>query len=404
MRGHLFTIGGLNIDIGTALVALAGVAVLLLLAIIVVVARTGRLRAASAMAQAIRADELEERLSELLQIQNQATGRVDAMGQALAGRQAEMARTVNERLDSVTQRVGQSMEQTTRHTMDSLHALHERLGIIDNAHQNLAELTVQVTTLRDVLANKQSRGAFGQARMEAIVRDGMPSDAYAFQHTLSTGKRPDCVVFLPDGRPLCIDAKFPLEAITALHDARTDEEKKSAAQRLRQDITKHITDISEKYLIPGETQDTALMFVPSESVYAEIHDGFDDIIQKAYRARVVLVSPSLLMLAIQVMQQVLKDARMRDAADQVRAEVMHMMGDVERLRDRVSRLGGHFDQVSEDVRQVLISVNKIGKRAVKIEDLDFSSDTPPVEDVSHRANDARVELFPTAPRKLQAGE
>lgn len=404
MRGHLFTLGGLSIDTGTALVALAGLAVLLLLTIIVVIARSGRHRAVSAMAQAIRADELEERLSELLQIQNQASGRVDAMGQALAGRQAEMARTVNERLDSVTQRVGQSMEQTTRHTMDSLHALHERLGIIDNAHQNLAELTVQVTTLRDVLANKQSRGAFGQARMEAIVRDGMPSDAYAFQHTLSTGKRPDCVVFLPDDRPLCIDAKFPLEAITALHDARSDEEKKSAAQRLRQDITKHITDISEKYLIPGETQDTALMFVPSESVYAEIHDGFDDIIQKAYRARVVLVSPSLLMLAIQVMQQVLKDARMRDAADEVRAEVMHMMGDVERLRDRVSRLGSHFDQVNEDVRQVLISVNKIGKRAVKIEELDFSADTPAADDASRDAKDVRVELFPAAPRKLQAGE
>ena len=404
MRGHLFTIGGLSIDTGTALVALAGVAVLLLLGIIVVIARTGRLRAASAMAQAIRADELEERLSELLQIQNQASGRVDAMGQALAGRQAEMARTVNERLDSVTQRVGQSMEQTTRHTMDSLHALHERLGIIDNAHQNLAELTVQVTTLRDVLANKQSRGAFGQARMEAIVRDGMPSDAYAFQHTLSTGKRPDCVVFLPDGRPLCIDAKFPLEAITALHDARTDEEKKSAAQRLRQDVAKHITDIAEKYLIPGETQDTALMFVPSESVYAEIHDGFDDIIQKAYRARVVLVSPSLLMLAIQVMQQVLKDARMRDAADEVRAEVMHMMGDVERLRDRVSRLGSHFDQVNEDVRQVLISVNKIGKRAVKIEDLDFSTETVTTDTPPNTAQVANIDLFPASPRKLQAGE
>ena len=404
MRGHLFSLGGLSIDTGTALVALAGAAVLLLLVIIVVVARTGRLRAASAMAQAIRADELEERLSELLQIQNQASGRVDAMGQALAGRQAEMARTVNERLDSVTQRVGQSMEQTTRNTMDSLHALHERLGIIDNAHQNLAELTVQVTTLRDVLANKQSRGAFGQARMEAIVRDGMPSDAYAFQHTLSTGKRPDCVVFLPDGRPLCIDAKFPLEAITALHDARTDEEKKSAAQRLRQDVAKHITDISEKYLIPGETQDTALMFVPSESVYAEIHDGFDDIIQKAYRARVVLVSPSLLMLAIQVMQQVLKDARMRDAADEVRAEVMHMMGDVERLRDRVSRLGSHFDQVNEDVRQVLISVNKIGKRAVKIEDLDFSTETVTTDTPPNTAQVANIDLFPASPRKLQAGE
>jgi len=404
MRGHLFTIGGLNIDTGTALVALAGMAVLLLVAIIVVIARAGRLRAASAMAQAIRADELEERLSELLQIQNQASGRVDAMGQALAGRQAEMARAVNERLDSVTQRVGQSMEQTTRHTMDSLHALHERLGIIDNAHQNLAELTVQVTTLRDVLANKQARGAFGQARMEAIVRDGMPADAYAFQHTLSTGKRPDCVVFLPDGRPMCIDAKFPLEAVTALHDARTEDERKAAAQRLRQDVTRHVTDIAEKYLIPGETQDTALMFVPSESVYAEIHDRFDDVVQKAYRARVVLVSPSLLMLAIQVMQQVLKDARMRDAADQVRSEVMHMMGDVERLRDRVSRLGSHFDQVNEDVRQVLISVNKIGKRAVKIEDLDFSPDAPAADETSRAAKDVRVDLFPVSPRKLQAGE
>jgi DNA recombination protein RmuC len=404
MNEILFMIGDVPIHTSEALLGFGALALVLLLTIAVIIARSGSRGAALAMAQAIRADELEERVSEMLRAQSEATGRVHEMGQALAGRQADMARAVDERLDSVTHRVGQSMEATTRNTMDSLRVLHERLGIIDNAHQNLAELTVQVTTLRDVLANKQSRGAFGQARMEAIVRDGMPSDAYAFQHTLSTGKRPDCVVFLPDGRPLCIDAKFPLEAITALHDARTDEEKKSAAQRLRQDVTKHITDISEKYLIPSETQDTALMFVPSESVYAEIHDGFDDIIQKAYRARVVLVSPSLLMLAIQVMQQVLKDARMRDAADQVRAEVMHMMGDVERLRDRVSRLGSHFDQVNEDVRQVLISVNKIGKRAVKIEDLDFSADTPPAEDASRAANDVRVDLFPAASRKLQAGE
>ena len=353
------------------------------------------------MAQAIRADELEERVADLLRAQDQAQGRVDAMGQALAGRQAEMARAVSERLDAVGHRVGQSMEQTTRNTAQSLHALHERLGIIDNAHKNLTELTTQVTTLRDVLANKQSRGAFGQARMEAIVQDGMPKGSYEFQHTLSSGKRPDCVVFLPDQRPLCIDAKFPLEAVTALHNARSDDEKKIATQRLRQDVMKHVGDIAEKYLIPGETQDTALMFVPSESVYAEIHDGFDDIVQKAYRARVVLVSPSLLMLAIQVMQQILKDARMRDAADQIRTEVMNMMSDVERLRDRVSKLGSHFDQVSEDVRQVLISVNKIGKRAAKIEELDFSSpseaDAPPAKTTG--------ELFSVAPaRKLQAGE
>src|SRR5262252_10981873 len=279
-----------------------------------VVAGSGKRGSEVALAQAARADELEQRLNDMLHAQAEATGRVDAMAQALAGRQAEMARAVNERLDSVTHRVGQSMEATTRNTMDSLRKLHERLGIIDHAHKNLTDLTTQVTTLRDVLANKQSRGAFGQARMEAIVQDGMPKGTYEFQFTLSNHKRPDCVVFLPDQRPLCIDAKFPLEAMTALHDARTDEEKKFACQRLRNDVMKHVADIAEKYLIAGETQDTALMFVPSESVYAEIHDGFDDIVQKAYRARVVLVSPSLLMLAIQVMQQIMKDARIRDAA------------------------------------------------------------------------------------------
>src|SRR5471032_500851 len=268
MNEILFIIGDLPVRTGSALIGFGALALSLLLIIAIVIARSGRRGAEQAMAQAIRADELEERLSEMLRAQSENSGRVDAMGQALAGRQADMARAVNERLDSVTHRVGQSMEQTTRNTMDSLRVLHERLGIIDNAHKNLTDLTSQVTTLRDVLANKQSRGAFGQARMEAIVQDGMPKGAYEFQFTLSTGKRPDCVVFLPDQRPLCIDAKFPLEAVTALHDARTDEDKKLATQRLRADVMKHVSDIAEKYLIAGETQGTALMFVPSESVYA----------------------------------------------------------------------------------------------------------------------------------------
>jgi DNA recombination protein RmuC len=230
----------------------------------------------------------------------------------------------------------------------------------------------------------------------------MPKGAYEFQYTLSSGKRPDCVVFLPDQRPLCIDAKFPLEAMTALHDARSDEEKKFATQRLRNDVMKHVNDIAEKYLITGETQDTALMFVPSESVYAEIHDGFDDVIQKAYRARVVLVSPSLLMLAIQVMQQILKDARMRDAADQIRTEVLNLGDDLSRLRDRVLKLQKHFSDANEDVRQILISADKIDKRAGRIEELDFSKSEPPAEVPRIVKSDA-PELFPL-PRKLQAGE
>src|ERR1700709_2155907 len=403
MNEILFTIGDWPVHTSTALIGFGALALVLLLIIAVVIARSARRGADVAMAQAMRADELEDRLSDMLRAQNEATGRVDAMGQALAGRQAGMARAVNERLDSVTHRVGQSMEQTTRNTMDSLRVLHERLGIIDNAHKNLTDLTSQVTTLRDVLANKQSRGAFGQARMEAIVQDGMPKDSYAFQHTLSTGKRPDCVVFLPDQRPLCIDAKFPLEAMTALHDARSDDEKKFATQRLRADVMKHVSDIAEKYLIPGETQDTALMFVPSESVYAEIHDGFDDVIQKAYRARVVLVSPSLLMLAIQVMQQILKDARMRDAADQIRTEVLNLGDDLGRLRDRVLKLQKHFGDANEDVRQILISADKIEKRAGRIEELVFSKTDAPVE-APRMVKPDGPELFPPLPRKLQAGE
>jgi DNA recombination protein RmuC len=402
MNDILFRIGELPLRTSEALIGSGILALLLLLVIAVVVARSSRRRFELAMVQAERTDELEERLAEVLRAQSEATGRVDAMGQALAGRQAEMARAVTERLDTVTHRVGQSMEQTTRHTMDSLRVLHERLGIIDNAHKNLTDLTSQVTTLRDVLANKQSRGAFGQARMEAIVQDGLPKGAYEFQHTLSTGKRPDCVVFLPDQRPLCIDAKFPLEAITALHDARTDEEKKIAAQRLRTDVMKHVGDIAEKYLIPGETQDSALMFVPSESVYAEIHDRFDDVIQKAYRARVVLVSPSLLMLAIQVMQQILKDARMRDAADQIRTEVLNLGDDLGRLRERVLKLQKHFADANEDVRQILISAEKIEKRAGRIEELDFSKAEAPSE-TPRVIKPNPPELFPLA-RKLQAGE
>ena len=401
MNQVLVLVGDWPVHLADALVALAAFMLVLLLAIAIVLARSGKRDAANATLQAARADELEDRLNDVLRAQAEAGGRVDALAQALAGRQAEMARAVNERLDSVTHRVGQSMEQSTRNTMDSLRVLHERLGIIDSAHKNLTDLTSQVTTLRDVLANKQSRGAFGQARMEAIVQDGLPKESYAFQYTLSTGKRPDCVVFLPDQRPLCIDAKFPLEAMTALHDARGDDDRRLASQRLRNDVMKHVSDIAEKYLIAGETQDTALMFVPSESVYAEIHDGFDDVIQKAYRARVVLVSPSLLMLAIQVMQQIMRDARMRDAADQIRTEVLNLADDLGRLRERVLKLQRHFSDVNEDVRQVLISADKIEKRAGRIEELDFSKEPQP--EAPRLVNTGPGELFPL-PRKLQAGE
>jgi DNA recombination protein RmuC len=394
MGNTYLTVGGLTLSLGEALSA-AGLVVLI--AIAIALARAFGRHGRDADRHARRAAELEQRMSEMTRIQADTAGRVHTMGEVLGGRQAELARLVAERLDAVTHRLGQSMETTGRHTVESLRHLHERLAVIDNAQQNLTELSSQVTSLREVLANKQARGAFGQGRMEAIVQDGLPRGSFEFQFTLSNKTRPDCAVFLPgDDRPIVIDAKFPLEAVTALREAKNEEERKQAAQRVRQDVSRHVNDIAERYLIPGETQEIALMFVPSESVYAEIYEGFDDVIQKAYRVQVVLVSPSLLMLAIQVMQQILKDARMREAAREIRTEVGHLMDDLGRLRERVLKLQQHFGQASDDVAQVLISADKITKRGGRIEALEFEGDEAPRE--------AGVIIPAPIGRKLQAGE
>jgi len=384
MGTTLFLLGGIRIGPAEILSAL-GLAVMIVLAI--VLTRAFRRHGGEAARHAQRAADLETRLAEMVRVQADTAGRVHTMGETLSGRQAELARLVGERLDAVTHRLGQSMTESGRHTTESLRHLHERLAVIDHAQKNLTDLASQVTSLREVLANKQMRGAFGQGRMETIVRDGLPRGAFEFQFTLSNKTRPDCVVFLPgDDRPIVIDAKFPLEAVSALREARSEEARKQAAQRVRQDVARHVNDIAGRYLIPGETQDIALMFVPSESVYAELYDGFDDVIQKAYRAQVVLVSPSLLMLAIQVMQQILKDARMREAAGQIRTEVGHLMGDIGRLQERVLKLQQHFGQASEDVTQVLISADKIAKRGGRIEALEFEGEEGPRE--------ARVTMAP----------
>ena len=164
------------------------------------------------------------------------------MGELLGQAQAQLQHAVNERLDAVTHRLGQSMQSTTKDTVDNLQKLNERLAVIDNAQKNITELASQVTSLQSVLANKQTRGAFGQGRMEVIIRDGLPLGAYEFQPTLSNRTRPDCAVFLPDARPLIIDAKFPLEAVSALRDAKSEEERKAAIARVKQDVSKHVTD------------------------------------------------------------------------------------------------------------------------------------------------------------------
>jgi len=322
------------------------------------------------------------------------TATVQTMGQMLASAQTQLQQHVNQRLDAVTQNLGESMKTSAKHTTEHLQQLHARLAVIDSAQKNITELATQVSSLQGVLANKQSRGAFGQGQLEAIVADVLPKGAYEFQYTLKNKSRPDCAIFMPESGPLIIDAKFPLEAMTAWRAAATDDERKQAVARVKQDIAKHITDIAEKYLIPGETQDIALMFIPSESVYADLHERFDDLVQRAHRARVMIVSPTLMVMAIQVIKQVRKDAEMREAADQIRTEVGHMMKDIGLLSDRVHKLQTHFGQANKDIDDILTSTGRIEKRASKIEGLEFDGDEKPSADI----------LPGPAPRKLEAGE
>jgi DNA recombination protein RmuC len=318
--------------------------------------------------------------------------RIQTMGELLAKAQAQLQQTVHERLDAVTQNLGESMKSSTKNTTEHLQQLHARLAVIDSAQKNITDLASTVSSLQKVFDNKQRRGAFGQGRMEAIVADGLPKGAYEFQFTLSNNSRPDCCIYMPDKRLLVIDSKFPLEAATALENAKTDDERIQAARQLRQDLGKHIGDISGKYLIPGETQDMAFMFVPSESMFAELHDEFDDICQRGYRAGVIIVSPSLLMLAIQVVQQIQKDARMREAADKILAEVGLLIGDVGRLKERVENLDKHFGQANADIRQIVTSADKIVSRGEKIQHVEFSEEP------------AGAEIIQAPIRKLGSGE
>jgi DNA recombination protein RmuC len=360
-----------------AALGFAGLTLTLLVLALLSSWRGSRRREMEAAIAAERAREMDDKVAEMNRQQAELAGRMQTMAEILSTRQGDLARIMAERMDGLRQQVGAGLEQNVRQTNESLGKLQERLAVIDSAQKNLTELTGEVVTLKDVLANKQARGAYGQGRMEAIIRDGLPAAFFSFQPTLSSGKRPDCLVTLPgDGRGLVIDAKFPLESFTMLREARGDEAKKQASARVRADVGQHVKDIAERYFLPGETQDMALLFVPSEAIYADLHEHFDDVIQKAHRARVMIVSPSLLALAIQLMQSLVRDARMREEARVIQSEVGKLLDDVRRLGDRVDKLDNHFRQAQDDVSQIKTSAGKVTGRAEKIGALEFDDASP----------------------------
>ncbi|AGB69913.1 hypothetical protein RTCIAT899_CH02480 [Rhizobium tropici CIAT 899] len=352
---------------------LTGLVIMLAIAVIVLFVR-GRAQAED------DALDTEHTMAALLRSQAEMQGRLATMAEVFGSRQAELNQAIGQRLDGMSQRVTATIGEQTRSTHENLRRLQERLAVIDAAQTNIQTLAKDVVGLQAILSNKQTRGAFGQARMETIIADGLPMGAYAFQTTLSNGSRPDCTVRMPNGSPpLVIDAKFPLEAWNAIRSAASPEHGKIAAQQFRRDLELHIRDISEKYLIPGETQDTAFLFVPSESIFAEIHENFEAIVQKAQRARIVIVSPSLLMLSIQVIQAVLKDQRMREQAHVIQSEVAHLMDDLSRLDERVRKLQGHFAMAQKDVDMIVTSADKLARRGERIEALEFEAAKEPAK-------------------------
>jgi DNA recombination protein RmuC len=371
--GPIAVIAGVPISFSEALgAALSFLAVLAALSLIALW-RAGSARRWEREIADERQEAIEARFASLAQSSAELSGRIGGMSDWLGSRQTDLARVVADRLDSVGARLGAGLESHTQTTGESLGKLNERLAVIDAAQSRMSEMTREVVSLKDILSNKQSRGAFGQGRMEAIVRDGLPVGAYEFQFTLSNRSRPDCVIRLPgDTRLLAVDAKFPLEGFTALRAARDDETRKTALARVRTDVGKHVKDIAERYLLPGETQDVALMFVPSEAIYSDLVDQFDELVQKAHRSRVVIVSPTLMMMAISVAQAILRDARMRDEAHQIQAEVGKLMNDVRLLVERAGKLEMHFRQAQEDLAGVDAASARVARRSERIESLDFS--------------------------------
>ena len=372
MDSPLLVFGQFAVTPLQTLAAGGGLIVLLLLGLLLAALRTGQARAAETAAVLARSEAMERHLAGLMQVQSEMTGRMQTMSEIFGSRTSDLARLVNERLDSTSQRVGQALQETRAKTDEGLSKLHERLAVIDRAQSTMTSLSSEIVSLQSILANKQTRGAFGQGRMEAIIADGLAPNSYSFQTTLSNNSRPDCLVLMPNGAPsLVIDAKFPLESWQRLGMADSPETLRAAQTQFRGDIGVHVKAIAEKYLIPGETQDTAFMFVPSESIFADIHEHFPDVVQKAARARVVIVSPALLMLSVQVIQALLRDVRMREQAHLIQGEVRELLADLGRLDERVNKLQTHFNQASRDIGDILTSTGKINKRGERIDAMDF---------------------------------
>lgn len=320
---------------------------------------------------------MNARVQHLSDGQQQLAGGLTHVSEAQASAQAKMLELMEKRLAEVSGKMHENLAGSAQRTAKSLGELQQRLVAIDKAQDNITKLSGDVLSLQDILSNKQTRGAFGEIQLTDIVSKALPSDSYTLQATLSNGKRADCLIHLPNPPgPIAIDSKFPLEAYEALRNAETDWHLNEAAKLLRVAVKKHIKDISEKYILDGETADGALMFLPSEAVYAELHANFPELVREGFAARVWIVSPTTCMATLNTMRAILKDARMREQAGAIRRELGLLFADVDRLGTRVDNLDRHFHQAAKDISDIKISADKAGRRAKRLDNFDFEELAP----------------------------
>lgn len=368
----------LDLDDPVLWMALAAFAVIVLvLGLLIWAVRASRRSAAAAEPLAHHIGALGDAVRGLDQGQHQLGGALKLVTEQQLSSQSRIMEQVERRLEEVQKAMGESLHGTATRTARSLGELQERLTAIDKAQSNIEKLSTDVIGLQDILSNKQARGAFGEIQLNDIVSKALPPDAYTWQATLSNGKRADCLVHLPNPPgPIAIDAKFPLEPYEALHTAQTDAEKKTAQRQFRHFVLHHVKAIAEKYVLEGETADCALMFLPSEAVYSELHARFPEVVQESFAHRVFIVSPTTMMATLNTMRAILKDARMREQAGKIRRELGLLHKDVDRLAERVGHLDRHFSQASKDIDEIKISAGKAGSRARKLEAFEFDEPDP----------------------------
>ena len=313
-----------------------------------------------------------DKIQKLSEGQERLTGGLQTVSESHAKAQLSMINMMEERLAKVQLQMNENLSHSSRRTAQSLGDLQQRLSTIDKAQEKITKLSGDVLSLQDILSNKQTRGAFGEIQLTDIVSKALPSDGFELQATLSTGKRADCLIKLPNPPgPIVIDSKFPLEAYEALRNASSETETSSAVRLFRTSVRKHIKDISEKYIVEGETADGAILFLPSEAVYAELHANFSDLVREGFSARVRIVSPTTCMATLNTMRAILKDARMREQAGAIRNELTLLYQDVDRLGVRVESLDRHFNQAAKDISDIKISADKAGRRAKRLDNFDF---------------------------------